>query len=343
MKRTFSIAASAFLVAGATLGVAATNADAATACSTNAQWGQCSFPPYVLQNNVWNAAAAPGWTQTLSATSASDWSVSSDMPGTGTTVISYPNASDQLASPEALSTWSDINGSYNTTLPSGTFSGEAAYDIWLNHIAGGSNAQEVMIWTDNHGQTPAGSSTGNTWTDPTTGDVYTIWDQGPADDYGTVTLLADTNSASGKVDILDALTYLISNDYVLSGPLASADYGFEIASTDGIAQTFTVNDYGLTFTGCVTTGNSEAASTAPADLVANPNGAREYISWNMPCDVTGAAWSTSIYKDGTLLDTKVVTTNSVYYGALVDGDNYTVKVRWNDPDSPTSSVSFTAS
>ena len=47
----------------------------------------------------------------------------------------------------------------------------------------------------------------------------------------------------------------------------------------------------------------------------------------MPCDVTGAAWSTSIYKDGTLMDTKVVTTNSVYYGALVDGDSYTVKVR----------------
>jgi hypothetical protein len=59
--------------------------------------------------------------------------------------------------------------------------------------------------------------------------------------------------------------------------------------------------------------------------------------------VTGAAWSTSIYLGSKLMDTKVVIgTPDVFYGALVKGDVYKVTVRWNDPGSPASSVTFTA-
>lgn len=93
---------------------------------------------------------------------------------------------------------------------------------------------------------------------------------------------------------------------------------------------------------CTTTGNAQSATAKPADLTDSASGAREYFAWSMPCDVTGAAWSTSIYKGGKLMDTKVTETNSEFYGALVKGDSYTVTVRWNDPTSPKASITFTA-
>lgn len=220
----------------------------ASTCTTSAQYGECSFSPYEVQNNVWNAAAAPGWTQTLTATSASDWSVSSDMPGTGTTVISYPDSSYQFSTPEPLADVSRIPSSYDVTLPSGTFSAEAAYDIWLNAVAGGSGAQEIMIWTDNHGQTPAGTDTKTVYQDPETGADYTLWDSGN-ENGATVTLVANTNETSGSINILDAIEWLVSNGVVASGPLAAVDYGFEIASTDGTAQTFAVDSYSVGFSG----------------------------------------------------------------------------------------------
>jgi hypothetical protein len=93
------------------------------------------------------------------------------------------------------------------------------------------------------------------------------------------------------------------------------------------------------------TGNHQASTTAPAGLTASADAttpSREDLSWKMPCDVAGAAWSTSIFKNGVLMDTKVVTTNAVFYGALVKGAVYTVTVRWNDPGSPKASITFTA-
>lgn len=93
---------------------------------------------------------------------------------------------------------------------------------------------------------------------------------------------------------------------------------------------------------CTTTGNAQSATARPADLTDSAAGAREYFAWSMPCDVTGAAWFTSVYKAGKLMDTKVTDTNAVFYGALVKGAAYTVTVRWNDPGSPASSITFTA-
>jgi hypothetical protein len=116
-----------------------------------------------------------------------------------------------------------------------------------------------------------------------------------------------------------------------------------VTSVDGVALVNTVTPPPAC-TGI--TGNSQANSTAPTGLAAKVDAAapsREDISWDMPCDTKGAAWFTSIYRNGHLMDSKVTTTNSEFYGVLVNGAAYTMTVRWNDPNSPTSSVTFTAS
>src|SRR5690348_8416710 len=68
----------------------------AAACTTSAQYGTCSYPPYSVNQDMWNPG--PGSTQTLTATSAGHWQVSTDQPG-GAAVRSYPNVSENLGQP----------------------------------------------------------------------------------------------------------------------------------------------------------------------------------------------------------------------------------------------------
>jgi hypothetical protein len=54
--------------------------------------------------------------------------------------------------------------------------------------------------------------------------------------------------SSGSVDIKAMIQYLISNsiEWSSSTGLGAIDYGFEICSTGGTGQTFTVNSFTLT-------------------------------------------------------------------------------------------------
>lgn len=47
-----------------------------TACTTSAQYGTCSYPPYSVNQDMWNPG--PGSSQTLTATSAASWRVVTD-------------------------------------------------------------------------------------------------------------------------------------------------------------------------------------------------------------------------------------------------------------------------
>lgn len=51
-----------------------------------------------------------------------------------------------------------LQSSFAHTAPSGGV-WDVAYDMWLNGVAD-KNSTELMIWTQNSGQTPAGSKRG---------------------------------------------------------------------------------------------------------------------------------------------------------------------------------------
>jgi hypothetical protein len=196
---------------------------------------------------MWNPIS--GATQTLTANSPGDWSVVANMPSGNTAVVSYPDTQQlyttEQNTPKPLSGFKSITSNYAETGPTGGgVDWEAAYDIWAG--TGSSNyAQEIMIWVDNHGQVPAGSVVASATID---GVSYKIWSTGKQGAVGDiVSMVLDSNQASGSVNILDDLNWLISNGYMAAGSgLNQIDFGPEICSTGGVPRTFSVTQYGIT-------------------------------------------------------------------------------------------------
>jgi hypothetical protein len=117
----------------------------AAPCTTSAQYGTCSYPPYSVNQDMWNPG--PGSTQTLTATSAGQWHVSTDQPS-GAAVRSYPNVSQNLGQP--ISKYTRAVATFAERMPAGA-AAEAAFDVWVNGVPGPPFSSpgmiEVMVWT----------------------------------------------------------------------------------------------------------------------------------------------------------------------------------------------------
>lgn len=224
------------------------------ACVKSANDGSCgpyNYPGISNSNgdntnviqDVWNPIQ--GVSQTLTAHNPGAWGVVANMPASNTAVISYPDIQQLYTTtsntPDPISSFNSITSSFTENGP-GSGGGndyEAAYDIWAG--TGSNNyAQEIMIWVDNHGQTPAGSKAG---TADIGGASYSVWsEQG----NNPVSLVLNSNKTSGTIDILAALNWLESHGYVPSGSgLNQIDFGWEICSTGGSAKTFVMTRYGI--------------------------------------------------------------------------------------------------
>jgi Glycosyl hydrolase family 12 len=222
-------------------------------CITSAQMGGCGPYRYAgisgsngyntsVNQDMWNAIA--GASQRMAAYNPGDWSVSADMPASNTAVVSYPDVQElyTLANnvPDPLSSFSSITSTFAEHGP-GSRRGddyEAAYDIWAATRTS-KNAQEIMIWVDNHGQTPAGSKVGTADIDGTS---YSVWSAGE----NPVSLVLNSNETSGTVNVLAALDWLEGHGYMPAGSgINQLDFGWEICSTGGSAKTFGMTRYGI--------------------------------------------------------------------------------------------------
>ncbi len=229
-----------------------------TPCVTSSDSGSCGPYDYagisggggnqasVIQD-VWNPVK--GASQKLTAYNPGNWSVSADMPASNTAVVSYPDAQETYTTasdtPSPLSDFSSITSSFAENGPASRGNDyEAAYDIWTG--TGNNNfAQEIMIWVDNHGQTPAGSDVASA---AIGGVGYKVWSTSRAGTVGdTVSMVLDSNRSSGSVNILADLNWLESNGYLPAGSgLNQIDFGWEICSTGGVPETFTLSQYRIT-------------------------------------------------------------------------------------------------
>jgi hypothetical protein len=202
-------------------------------------------------NNMW-AAGGSGMTQTLTAVDPGEWYVVAKARAGNTGVLSYPN-SQQLFSNWNGSGWNGSGTQTDTPISrleqlTSTFAenmnanprtdAEAAYDIWLSSTSG---PHEIMIWIDNAnrgtgGATQIGTGTfgGQKWKLLRYGGGEAIWSLTASERYGTV-------------DILALLRYLQSQGLASSGAaISQIDFGFEICSTGGVPETFSVSNYSLT-------------------------------------------------------------------------------------------------
>jgi Glycosyl hydrolase family 12 len=204
--------------------------------TTSSDFGSENLGPYTVSNNMWNAGGG-GITQTLSACSASSWFVTANVAEDGGGVKTYPNSHYNYADTPEISSLGSVTSTFGSTSPdNGDF--EDAYDIWLNGTAG-AGGDEVMIWTDNHGETPAGSPVTTATFD---GQSYTVW----KGDNGPVSFVSNANVSAGDVNLLQFFQWLISKGYEpANSKLYQVDYGVEIATTNGAQETFGFNNFSV--------------------------------------------------------------------------------------------------
>lgn len=161
-----------------------------------------------------------------------------------TIVLAYPSVQRVLTlsdnSPAPIRGFERIRSTFRQSmLAAGDF--EAAYDIWLNAWN-----TEVMIWTDNHGQRPAGSPVAST---VLAGQRWTLWaSSGSSGGYpsGPFSFVLQHNERAGTALILLALDWLMSHRYIPSeSAINDVEFGWEICSTNGRLESFQVKSYTL--------------------------------------------------------------------------------------------------
>lgn len=196
---------------------------------------------YITYNNLWNDPNAPQTgpgSQLIYACSDQDWGVVSEQPPVGqpaNSVKTYPEVQDNVSS-VPISSYRRLTSTFAETGPRvGDY--EDAYDIWLNGIAT-SSSNEVMIWTRDHGQTPAGRA------GPTVelgGRDWVVWSTG---DHGYIAFVAKSYFHAGRVNLLALFKWLISNGYISkTSTVDQINYGAEICGTGGGPETFTFSGF----------------------------------------------------------------------------------------------------
>ena len=202
-------------------------------------------PGPTVGQNVWNPV--PGWSQTLTATDPGNWYATANIPAGNTSVVSFPNTGQNIewvnGAPPPLSSYKSIYSSFSENMH-GTSStdAEAAYDIWLNNWK-----NEVMIQHDFSALRPRCGTIEATASFGGSGGVpVQSW---KLCQFGSELIwqLVGRNEQSGSVDILAMLTWLARHGYVAQrSGLTALGYGFEICSTGGRPETFSVSRFSIT-------------------------------------------------------------------------------------------------
>lgn len=182
-------------------------------------------------NDCW---ADPTCTFTSTFYDAGNWSVQANEPAGNTSVKAYPDVQHLYDSPD-LSSLSSLTSTYaeDVGATSGTIAW-AAYDVWLNNWAA-----EILIAVDNHNIDPTYLPVVGHFT--VDGEGYTLYDNG-----SERVVVADTNQQSGTVDIQAVLGQVQAlGKLPAANTLNAVDFGWEIDSTGGQQETFSVSNYSL--------------------------------------------------------------------------------------------------
>jgi hypothetical protein len=238
IRRLLSLLATLVLMAGTAQAQAQAQAQTWKWCSSNPE-GTWPTGKYLVQNDMWNGGAGP---QRICANGAGDWQATSTQAAGNTAVETYPDAgvlfgtaAGQPADP--VSEYKQIGNSFTESLPSSHtgLSAEAADDVWLNNWG-----IEMMIWVDNVGRSLAGGHRLGHAT--ISGQRFSVWKYGSSEFIFSL----NHNETTGTTNILASLEWLMKHGYVPSNAtLTEAEFGFEVASTNGKPETFRVTSYGL--------------------------------------------------------------------------------------------------
>ncbi|MCR6488606.1 hypothetical protein M8542_37835 [Amycolatopsis sp. OK19-0408] len=200
--------------------------------------GGWSSGGYYVHNNMWNADEAGP--ETLRACAYDNWYVDSSQPDS-TSVKTYPNVhkdiNEQRGAP--FNDYSVIKSTFAGRGP-GVGVYDVAYDLWLNGVGDGAGVSELMVWTENVKQRPAGDKL-TTYT--AAGFTYDVW----ADDEGYVAFVSRSTQYSGSVDLKAMIAWAIGKGLIPPNPTVNQiGYGVEFCSTGGGKARFTLTDFSVT-------------------------------------------------------------------------------------------------
>jgi hypothetical protein len=194
---------------------------------------------YDVENDVWGSNPGP---QTVWANSYSNWGVFSTQSGGG--IKSYPNC-DYANINIAVNSLS-CSSSFNASTPGGA-DYDQSYDIWCN-----GSGYEIMIWNSWNGNQPVAQSYNasgqanptysNVSIGGTTYNVYT----GTGGSGPCMSFLRTSQTSSGTVNIAQLLQWINTTGWYNNPTLSKVQCGWEILSTGGSQETFTMNSYSVT-------------------------------------------------------------------------------------------------
>jgi hypothetical protein len=192
---------------------------------------------YYVHNNMWNSSAGLG-PETLYACAYNNWYVVSNQTNSAGAVKTYPNVHKDY-NDVAISSFNVITSTFAETSPHvGIYN--VAYDIWINGIAT-SGSNELMIWTENYNQVPAGSKA---MTAALGGRTYDVW---RTSNNHYIAFVPTAVFTSGTVDLLEIIRWTMSQGWLPStSTLGQICFGVEIVSTNGSNATFYFTDFSIT-------------------------------------------------------------------------------------------------
>jgi hypothetical protein len=205
-----------------------------TTSDPNGGW---STEGYYVHNNMWNTSANPG-PETLYACSYHSWYVVSNQTNSAGAVKTYPNVHKDYNN-VPISSFNTITSTFAAVSPHvGIYN--VSFDIWMNGVAT-AGSTELMIWTENYNQVPAGSKTA---TVTFGGRTFDVW---KTSDSHYIAFVPTVVMTSGTLDILEIFKWTMSRGWLAANStLGQLDFGVEIVSTNGANATFYFNDFSIT-------------------------------------------------------------------------------------------------
>ncbi|MGZ0151007.1 GH12 family glycosyl hydrolase domain-containing protein [Kribbella sp. WER1] len=188
------------------------------------------FGPYYVHNNMWNNHDG---VYTMSVCNYDTWYEDVTQPKPGDNgVQAYPNVHKDYDD-VPLSTIKSARFGATTPADCAKCVYDVAFDVW---IGDGLN-NELMIWTENKGQTPGGDKVGTVGIG---GFTYDVWHQD-----GYTAYVSQVTQKSGTMPLGEFFKDLTRRGWAPKPTTWQVDYGVEIVSTAGTTQRFTFTDFAI--------------------------------------------------------------------------------------------------
>ncbi|WP_460660334.1 GH12 family glycosyl hydrolase domain-containing protein [Kribbella swartbergensis] len=201
-----------------------------TTTSSNNQGEGRTFGAYYVHNNMWNNSNG---TYALGACNYDNWYVDVTQPLPGDKgVQAYPNVHKDY-NDVPLSKIQSAKFAATTPANCAACIYNVAFDAW---IGDGLN-NELMIWTDNKGQVPAGRKV-----DTVTfgGFTYDVWHTS-----GYTAYVSQVTQKSGTMPLASFFNDMIKRGWAPKATTWQIDYGVEVVSTGNTKQRFGFTDFSI--------------------------------------------------------------------------------------------------